>query len=199
VAQSHGVAKVRDAGRQRRDQDGAQRAAVEFSPFAAIAAAEQQPDRRERQHQRDRHGAPHLLAQHCDREGRRDEEVEAEHRRADADRSAGEAAQEIVEADEEEQACESAPGGGRMDHEGVGRPGVEDDGRREAPRLSHQEVMRLHARCGGILVDEVAEPVADQCREGISGPAGHSICEPVMMFARQSIRLIDHSGENAGR
>jgi hypothetical protein len=175
VPQPHGVAKVRDSGRERCNQDGAERAAVDLGLLAVRVAAEQQPDRGECQHQRDRHGAPHGLAQDCDRQERGHEEVETEDRGADADRSAREAAQEIVEPDEEEQAREPAPGRGRMDRQRAGRPGVEDDDGREAPRLAHQEMIRLHARCGGILVDEVAEPVADQRREGVSGPVGHAI------------------------
>jgi len=167
------VEEIRHAECDGGDHNRDERASIDAR--APVEAAQQEPDCSECQHERDRHRRPEGLAKDHDREDRRDDEVEPEDRRVDADRTGREAAQKIVEGDEDKKGRSGAPCGRRDDDQRAGHPAVQKDRRAKTPGLCHQEMMGLHTRCRCTLVDEIAEPVADQRREGVSGPAGHFV------------------------
>src|SRR6185437_5514135 len=101
------------------------------------------------------------------------DEVEAEDRRDDADGAHPQAANVVVEADEDEEAGEATPKRGGLEVQIAGSPGIKEDRRAEAPGLHHQEIFGLQTGGGGALVDEIADAVTDQRRQGIGDAAAH--------------------------
>ena len=78
----------------------------------------------------------------------------------------GQAADEVIEADEGEHAGQHAPQRRRIEHDRAGRERVEDDKRAEEPGLDHQEMVGTDARGRGLFIDEVADAIADHRHEG---------------------------------
>src|SRR5690242_2449157 len=84
------------------------------------------------------------------------------------DRAARKAADEIIEAHEDEGTGERPPQRRRIDDEGVRRDRIEDDEGAKEPRLRHQEMVGADAGAGSLLVDEVGEAVTKH---------GHTVVE----------------------
>ena len=107
------------------------------------------------------------LAQHHHHQHDGDDKIQPEDRCVDADRAGGQAADEVVEAEENEDAGKRAPQRRRFEHKRVGRERIEDDERAEEPPLRHQEMVGRDAGSGGLLVDEVGEAVARHRHNGV--------------------------------
>ncbi len=173
VPQAHGVEEIARAEGHSGDEYRAKRMPVDLLGLPAVEPAQKEPDGCKRQCEGNRHRGGDPLAQHRDREDRRDNEVEPEDRRVDAHRSGSKAAQEIVESDEDEETSQRAPCGRRADLQGAGRPGKEEDRRAEDPALHHQEMAGRGSGHRRALVDEVAQTIANQRGKGVLRSINH--------------------------
>jgi hypothetical protein len=92
---------------------------------------------------------------------------------AGADRTGPQAADEIVESEEDEHAGERAPQRRRIEHECAGRERIENDEWAEEPALRHQEMVGPDPVGSRLLVDEIGDAVADEGRNGIDERLAH--------------------------
>ena len=103
---------------------------------------------------------------------------------------------EIIEADQDEQACERAPERSGDEVERVRPHRVQHDRGREHPGLHHQEVMRLRAGGGAALVHEVAETEKDHRAERVSDSGGHGRYRKHSWSSRLGLTLFHVAGQN---
>src|SRR6185436_20584256 len=111
--------------------------------------------------------------QHRERGG--DRETQAENWRDQADRPGFQTARKVDERDKDKQPRPAAPQHVALQLERAGDEPVEHDGRSEAPRLRHQEMMRLDANRGAAFVNQVRQTQTDHRAEREPDALGHLI------------------------